>query len=347
MSFQVPFFLGQVPKWNGTDPELVSACSVDARWTRGQIVGVDPTLTGHAKILYHREDLALKPPTKFLNVGDVPLELLFRPSNNESWRSVELDLNWLNTLTPDVSSPGYTTLADILNSSGIQSRGVLDSGHDWITRSAIEAVLATAVVDGMSRVGYWDQVTHGYWDEEQEFDANNPYINVTNEELNYFFDNHGGKSVVPFPQGASPDNVTRLEWSITTSGWGWQTNRVSAKLALIVLFTDGLIILCHMLYLYWPLFFSGKRRAFMRWGSFEDMIAISRTSAESKSVPEVFKNTSSGIQSRATRRTLVKLRSVRKDQALSNGEEVRLLFEGENEKAYEKIKVDESYGVTQ
>ena len=151
----------QIPTLNETFGTLIS-CSIDARWvnttTQGAPVGVTSGGPSYESVWpYETTD-----PT---NLPAVP---------DGNWHVVRLTLEWLNALTPTITSklangtvvngtiedgivvpnpPGWNTLADILTGVGIDNHtGLLGN---WETANLyVGSVVSSVVADGMSRIGF-------------------------------------------------------------------------------------------------------------------------------------------------------------------------------------------------
>lgn len=139
-----------IPTNQSGDPGIAFTCSVDARWAMGTYSGgpvgdIDADYVQAATIQNTRP---FGPDLQGYQYN-------FLPINDGSWRRVQIDLDWLNTLTPPLggNTSGWTTLAALLTDMGMDnSTGAI---IDWFDVSTVlETVVAALVADGMSRQGY-------------------------------------------------------------------------------------------------------------------------------------------------------------------------------------------------
>ena len=139
----------QMPYTGSNNTGTTFACSVDARWAMGTYSGgpvgdIDADYVQTATIQNTRP------------FGDLNgFQYNFLPIDDGSWRRVEIDIDWLNTLTPpfDSNTSGWTSLAALLTDIGIDN--ITGSINQWDeVRPVLETIIAVFVADGMSRQGY-------------------------------------------------------------------------------------------------------------------------------------------------------------------------------------------------
>ena len=138
------------PHNHSSNTGTMFTCSVDARWARAGYRG-----SGIADLDANYIQTATTQSTRPFSANLPGYQYNVLPINDGSWRRVQIDVDWLNTLTPPLpsSAPGWNSLAALFSDVGIDnSTGLI---IDWIDiSSSIEAVIATVIADGMSRQGY-------------------------------------------------------------------------------------------------------------------------------------------------------------------------------------------------
>ncbi|KAL6722368.1 hypothetical protein ACLMJK_001475 [Lecanora helva] len=141
--------LPNVPDDANRTSAVLFACSVDARWAvsnydGGPIGDLDQDYVQRTTVQHKRP---------FGNHKGYQYNFL--PIDDGSWRRVQIDTDWLDALTPSLSSSGerYNALAYLLEDVGLgNSTGTVLHWSD--VPSVIEGVISTLVADGMSRQGY-------------------------------------------------------------------------------------------------------------------------------------------------------------------------------------------------
>lgn len=256
-------------------------------------------------------------------------------------------MDWLNVLTPALNpnATGYTTLASILESIPQRDYPLQDEQSIFI---AINAVVASFIADGMSRVGY---------NENKIADLNSTTIcttvdappNLGNDQgdkqtcfwqassntiLNLFKDILNAKAkLTPYPPLA-PNTGSQFKYYVTVTGWGIKATGVAYYLALTVLFVYVAMALGHII---WT---ACRGRISSTWKSLTDFFVLSQTSP---APVEILKDTSTGVESHKTLKIQVR---VRNNARVAKGQEtLQLLFGKDDEDAQlEKVLDNVKYG---
>ena len=303
-------------------------CSIDARWAMatyhgGPVGDIDADYIQTATIQN----------TRPFSADLAGYQYNFLPINDGSWRRVQIDTNWLNTLTPPLpsSTPGWTSLAALLTNMGMDnSTGLI---FDWFdVTSVLETIIATLVADGMSRQGHA---------------ANGGSSKHFSDRLNLLsWDNSASsqQSVLAgtfsFPPPAG--TATQLQWSIAVGGDAYRADSVAYYLALKVLFVHAALALGHVAYILWT------RVCCDAWDSFVGLVVLTATSGMSgaSGAANVFENASSGIERYRTMRTEVRIRALpASGVTAASQEDVKILF-GDEKRAvgYRALELDRAYG---
>jgi hypothetical protein len=240
------------------------ACSVDARWARGNNVGTG--LTGDTDIMMQYGNIdRIRKPTPGLGSD---IQESFLPIEGPDWRTVSIDDDWLSTLTPRISkgSDTWSTLASAFTDAGFDnSTGIV---NQWTSLgTTIENTIATIVVDGMSRVGLSDNGGNMY-QVMNRYD----WINWDGDRSENWNRMLRGEDVIQPPSGTDAANITRLEWTVTVSGLAYKADGLPYYLALSVLILHTLLATLHIIHMLWT------RQSSDTWHSFEEMILLSQNS---------------------------------------------------------------------
>ena len=131
---------------NNQSTTITLACSVDARWAPGintcQASNSQTSLF-HANLTHLRDSTTDRAFSHSSDFG-------FWPANDGSWRRASLELDWLNTLTPNITaeSPYRTTLTRLIDRMGLtNATGKLVPKGEY--GSSVEVAIASIVTDGM------------------------------------------------------------------------------------------------------------------------------------------------------------------------------------------------------
>ena len=248
------FLVIQVPYANSSVGGVALTCSVDARWVNGTNVATsvhDPD----GDFLQHAELGPQNFPTTTLRIFQRPDNL--NPTDKRSWKQVELDLSWLDVLTPSIpidqnstkyelnqtisnASSGWTTLASTLQAAGFDnSTGLIFNYTDIVDFTNV--VVSMLVAEGISRVGFTNNggIVTNESDAAHQIrwldNLNDVYTNLVSD----------GTAINP-PQGYLPEELTELHWTITVVGYSYSANSTTYYLALTVLGVYLLLALGHI-----------------------------------------------------------------------------------------------------
>lgn len=313
---------------------IVLTCSIDARWAMGNYQGGPITLTPWQYV----QSAVMQSPNLFAAhaTGD--------PSNHDdpSWRPVQIDMDWLESLTPPLDNDiTYTSLAAILTATNLvrleNSTNVQQFSH--VVQSLVEIVVASLVADGMSRVGFagLGQVGAQY-SNSLSFLPKEPSESVWKAFM---------AGTYKFPRPAT-GSYTVLDWSVQVSGLAYHAGSNAYTLALVVLFLHAALALAHIAYVL-------RTRVFCStWESFTSLVVLAAKSGMSDT--SLFKNAGSGIKRCRTMKTEVRIRTKQhpgannpaSGAASGTGQQVKLLFgpdEGRLAQAgFEKLEIGKVYG---
>lgn len=143
------------------------------------------------------------------------------------------------------------------------------SGHYNTLGSTIETSIATAMVDGMSRIGLsanggnTNQVQDRYHQLSFQIDPNGETKERSWKKLL-----QGGGDIVLPPAGVDSSNMTKMNWDMAISGYAYKADSVPYYFALSVLFLYSLIAGIQALYMLFT------RRSSDSWDSVEEMIVL-------------------------------------------------------------------------
>lgn len=204
------FLSVQIPYSGSNNTGTAFTCSIDARWAMGTYTGgpvgdIDADYVQTATIQNTRPFPDIK-----------GYQYNFLPIDDGSWRRVQIDLDWLNTLTPPLgnSTSGWTSLAALLTDIGMdKSTGTI---FDWVdVSSVLESIIATLVADGMSRQGYaanGGSSTH-FSDALYQL----PWYNTPSSQQSLLAGTYA------FPPSAG--TATQLRWSVVVGGYAYRADR--------------------------------------------------------------------------------------------------------------------------
>ena len=314
-----------IPHNHSNHTGTMFTCSVDARWAKAVYLG-----SGIADLDANYVQAATIQNTRPFSAHLPGFQFNFLPINDGSWRRVQMDLDWLNILTPPLpsSAPDWNSLAALFSDMGIDnSTGLIMNWFDII--SSVEAVIATVVADGMSRQGYA---------------ANGGSLMHVSDALNLLsWDNSAssqgsilaGTYSFPVPSGAA----TQLQWSVAVSGYAYKADSLAYYLALTVLFVHAALALSFVVYKLWTHIFNKA------WDSFIELFLLAATSCSSGPA-DIFENTSSGIERYRTMKTAVRIRALSASGATpATQNDIKIFFGKEKPGVdYRKLEIDKAYG---
>lgn len=301
----------QIPFKTEITSELLAACSVDARWFKGNIMGSEM-----AEWLGSESYNASVSAHGFEWPGS---GYEFPAFNYTHWRVVRLGQQWLDALTPtlDNTREGYTTLSSLLEALGIVDnirRGIgLDSAQ-----KVIEAAIAAIVADGMAHSGYSENGGEAGTLEDAE-----TLFQVPQGDENMISLLTGTLEVpAPGDGGSSSVNTTAMRWELLITGLAYSANGVGYYLALTVVFVHVLLALLHTAYSLW------LRKTSAAWESFCDSFALALGSAPSRELPA----TSVGVQDPLclAKRLMVREVESNRDNGGATGKRLQIIISGVN-----------------
>lgn len=315
--------------------QIVLTCSIDARWAMGDYLGGPITLIPWQYV----QSAVMQSPNLFDadTTGD--------PSNHDdpSWRPVQIDMDWLENLTPPLDNDiTYTSLAAILTATNLvsleNSTNVKQFSH--LVKSLVEIVVASLIADGMSRVGFAGigQVGVQY---------SNP-LNFLPKEPSESIWKDFMAGTYKFPRPAT-GSYTVLDWSVQVSGLAYHAESNVHTLALVVLFLHAALALAHIAYVLRTLVFCST------WESFTSLVVLAAKS-DISDTSFLFRNAGSGIERYRTMKTELRIRTKQypgtnnpaSRAAGGTGQQVKLLFgpdEGRLAQAgFEKLEIGKVYG---
>ena len=294
------FLTIQIPYPDSTTQGTVFTCSIDARWAEGNNVGTNVESTTDVFLQHGEVDS---------NAAVFAYTDMILPVDDGTWRTVDLDLSWLEALTPALNGPadtesshtlsletlqfpGWTTLSSIFHQAGYDnSTGDVD---DWYELGQFtEMIIALLVADGMSRVGLTQN--SGLVDQIGDFGNDYfPWLADANSLVSALLS--GGSAISP------PDPVdgptTGLDWTVFIEGYSYAADSTAYYLALTVLFVYMALALAHIGYTLRKRWFSDC------WNEVSEMLALGHNSAPS----QLLENTSAGIAAHMTNRLTLKVR---------------------------------------
>lgn len=244
----------------------VFSCTVDSRWAQGNIIGrglpVTDNMVQFGAIKHKRK------PSAGSGLDSSPSAFL--PVQGPYWRTVSMEKEWLDTLTPiiDHGRPGWSTLAASFTYAGMDNHtGLVEGAYDTLG-STIETEIATTVVDGMSRMGLSPYSTKFRTVSDRVWMLNLPvYAEDKNQKLVNLL--RGRDMPLDRPQNT---NVTTLHWDVSITGYAYQGRSTPAYLALAVLFAYTLMALTHTFFLIF------KRKSSACWDSLEELVVLCKNS---------------------------------------------------------------------
>lgn len=259
----------QLPFKTEPTSEVLAACSVDARWIEGNIMG---------------SEMAEWVGSEFYNASisahgfEWPENAYEFPALNDThWRVVRLGPQWLDALTPilDNTREGYTTLSSLLEALGVDNNIERGSTRWNSTQTVMEAAIAAIVADGMAHSGYSEN-----GGEAGTLEEAGALFQVPQGDEN-MISLLAGTLEVPAPGGGSSSsvNTTVMRWELLITGLAYSANGVGYFLALTVVFVHVLLALLHMAYSLW------LRRTSAAWESFCDSFVLALGSAPSRELP--------------------------------------------------------------
>lgn len=324
---------------------IVLTCSIDARWAMGDYQGGPITLIPWQYV----QSAVMQSPNLF------DADAAGDPSNHDdpSWRPVQIDMDWLESLTPPLDKDiTYTSLAAILTATNLvsleNSTNVQQLSH--IVQPLVEIVVASLIADGMSRVGFagLGQVGTQYLN-SLSFLPKEPSESIWKAFM---------AGTYKFPRPAT-GSYTVLDWSVQVSGLAYPESN-AYTLALVVLLLHAALALAHIAYVL-------RTRVFCStWESFTSLVVLAAKSANKRAESgeeadmsdtySLFRNAGSGIERYRTMKTEVRIRTKQRPgtnnpasvAASGTGQQVELLFDPDDgrlaQAGFEKLEIGKVYG---
>jgi hypothetical protein len=289
-------------------------CSIDARWVNSINVG-----------MHFDADIS----DKYYVYGQIPPgwmdpkikgQPVFPFTDGAPSTKISMDSDFLNNLTPPIPVSdsgnediplGYSTLADIF--AAMQ----LDNGHTdlVVVLPEIESVLATVIVDGLARVGYYlngGDTTLSNW-QNRVVDRYNTSFKAGSE---WSHASLSGKGTTPFVPGHDASNSTKLQLDFYMGGYSYKADAPSYWVALALFYINAIIVLTHLIYrIIW------KPQSGDAWKEMSSLLSLALTSRPPRG--EEFENTCGGIDSKLTMSIPVGVRVI--ENVKTSEEQVQLL----------------------
>ena len=289
----------------------------------------------------------------------------FLPIDDGTWRRVRMDLDWLGSLTPSLSTNNsaqdWTSLSALINNIGLDnSTGLIVEWESGI--ATLEVIVAALVTNGLSRQGYTANV--GTPEHIPDRDHLVPWDSSPDAQTSIIAGTYAFPSPTPNATTANPVAATQLTLSITAAGYAYKADSAAYFLALTVLFAHAALALGHIIYL---CIFS--RITSEAWDSLVSLLLLaivsgqrtltassSNSGASSSSSSQTFGNAGAWVERYKTFSTPAYVRAVPSRGSTSNGngtnnvptgnveEDVALVFGDALGNRLPALKVREKYG---
>lgn len=316
----------QLPSKTKAASQTLFACSVDARWIEGNIMG-----SGMAQWRGGESYNA----SVFAHGFEWPGNGYEFPAfSYTQWRVVRLGLEWLDAITPilDNTRDGYTALSSIIETIDVENNTSRRFG--WATaQNVVEAAVAAIVADGMAHSGYFENGGGA-----STLDEAKTFFQVPQGDQD-MLSLLAGTLEVPAPvSGNSPSvNTTAMRWELLITGLAYSADGVGYFLALTVVFVHVLLAFLHTAYSLW------LRRTSGAWESFVDFFALALGSAPSRELAV----TSVGITDPACLKKKLLVREIQSndDESVTAGNRLQIIVSGMEGPTVElqKTQLDTSY----
>ncbi|KAG6361266.1 hypothetical protein INS49_009491 [Diaporthe citri] len=303
----------QLPKTETTSEQL-AACSVDARWIEGNIMGSE--MAEWLGSEYYNASVSAHGLVWPENAYEFPA------NNYTHWRDVRLGPEWLDALMPilDNTREGYTTFSSMLEALGVDNNASRGLGLG-LAQQVIEAAIAAIVADGMAHSGYSENGS-----EAGTLEDARTLFQVPQGDEN-MISLLAGTLEVPAPGsgGSSSVQSTTMRWDLLLTGLAYSANGVGYYLALTVVFVHVLLALVHTAYSLW------LRRTSAAWESFCDSFALALGSTPSRELPA----TSVGVTDPLclAKRLMVRETDSNGDTGSTTGKRLQIIVRGVNGEA--------------
>lgn len=347
----------------------VLACAVDARWVNAssqQIDGpVSPSQAAVTAVALHQR--RFKPihgyamnPTEVSSHG-------FLAANDSSWRPIAADLDWLEALTPAVSSLSSalnlsapaSTLANIFMSTDHISIEKIDNTTQYAQHTAFdffETIISIVVADGISRVGYARQLESATFYAEGARPRPNvragPPSSANFTKMNIEGDLSDSRALFIFAQCFTSNSLSFCSHLTDNEAnpviylyivYAFRAAATTDYLSIAVLALYVLIALSHAAYT------AIRGRSSRAWEKLEDFVVLM---LNSRQAPDRLANTCAGVERARTKGLPSRIRVVKSGgtsmQKQNAEEEVQLVFVDEQHDwtITGKVEPDTKYGKT-
>lgn len=288
----------EAPWTQDQNSRVVVGCSVDARWSNGN---VDKSIG----LLADQADQELW--------GGRPSETSteFRPHANSSWTEISLEKSWLDLLTPHKiaqstlnNDSSLNTLENILTNSAIVDATLINSVDQTETWNNVQVggpnrtiylewILSLLVTDGLVRQGSSRALnTSGSMHRWSLLDYS-PQPDFENQILTT------GQAL----KKPSAPNITTFDWRIIIKGFSYKASSSTDYLSISVLVGHIILALAHTFWLI------SKRQSSGCWDTITELVTLAQNSGPAHSV---LRNTSTGIKCKRTFAQVAKVRVVRR-----------------------------------
>ena len=273
-------------------------CTIDARWVQGTNVALN---LGSLDAQFLQEGIVD-------SNGPELRDGLVTPVADGTWHQVNLDVSWLNVLTPALPGQGlqrYSVLSELLHKAGFDNSTALVP--DWGSMyGAAEQAISLLIVEGMSRVGLTQNTGTA---PQVPGSVAVPWISSTQGD-NAMFDSllsNTSAIIPPTPAaGQSLDTVTtQLQWSISIQGYSYSVDQAAHILAVTVVLVYVTVVVIHIGYVIYHSWFYHSWFS-DAWSHLENVMALMLNS--SPPIREL-KNASAGVDSSSTYKILMRIRA--------------------------------------
>ena len=240
------FLTIQIPFANDSTSGTVLTCSIDARWAQDHNI---------ARNIGSYQDAFLQHGRPNSNAVKL-IQTLVMPVADGTWHQVELDLSWLNVLTPPLSRAGsklnrWNTLSALFHNAGFDnSTALVHDFHD--IREAAEEAVSLLVAEGMSRVGLAQNSGTsivGQIGTNSTVGIHIPWISSASAAVFDTLTSDRGSAIRPpdVPPGQLIESMsTQLHWSVTIGGYSYVADQDGYVLAVVVVLAYALVVAIHI-----------------------------------------------------------------------------------------------------
>jgi hypothetical protein len=232
-----------IPSCNSSVPNQIAACSVDARWL--------PT------------DMWITPAQSqsVLDSYTYPLDLISSLAGNKELerRPLDIGIDWAQSLNLNLSESS-TSMESLLQPDPTSACGI----NTYLASTYFEQNLASALADGLARVGYGFNLT------------------FLQPDAYYTLDPYTGNTVQPIAAGS---NSIRLDIVLSRYGYGYGINTVTKRFAAAVLLGQAAIALATVAAL------ALSKHISSSWSSVGELVALAINSKPTSKL----ENTGAGV----------------------------------------------------